>query len=404
MSHRVTKPLKIAHIIQTLSAKFGGPATVLQMMAKEQSLAGHEVTILTTNLDYPKKILTSKSNGLVNGSLAEIKYFSSEIPFIYFSRSLAVSLRRKIQQIDVLHVWCLYRFPQTYSCFVARRRGVPYIIRPCGALEPFLFRQSAVNLPLKRIYEWCFEWPNLRKASAVNCVTEKEAENLPKFIPREKVFVLGNGIDWAVYRNLPERYFLRRRLNLGIEVPLVLFLGRINFKKGLDLLVPGFDLVLKKIPKARLAIVGPDNEGYGLKVRKWCQDQGIADKVLFVDYLRPEEVKQAYVDADVFVLPSYTENFGMTVVEAMACGCPVVISGQVNIWKEVNQAGAGIVVNLDAEEISKAICLILEDKRIADKMGKKGRLFAKERYAWPKIIDKLTQIYCKLIDESSNRR
>ena len=105
MLHREQHPLKIVHVIQTLSPKFGGPATVLQSMAKEQSRAGHEVTILTTNLDYPKGILTSKSNGFVNGSLAEIKYFPAEIPFLFLSKDLARSLQLKIPRIDVIHVW-----------------------------------------------------------------------------------------------------------------------------------------------------------------------------------------------------------------------------------------------------------------------------------------------------------
>ena len=132
----------------------------------------------------------------------------------------------------------------------------------------------------------------------------------------------------------PPRVTFASELRLNDQTPLVLFLGRINFKKGLDLLVPAFGRVVQKHPDARLAVVGPDNEGYGLKVRRWCEEQGIQDKVFFVDHLGFEKVKEAYVDADVFVLPSYTENFGLTVVEAMACGTPVVISDQVNIWRE----------------------------------------------------------------------
>jgi len=393
-------PLRIVHVIQTLSPRFGGPATVLKSLAKEQSMVGHKVTILTTNLDYPKGVLPYKERNQIHGSLAEVKYLPSEIHFGSFSTGIVRALNQYIKQIDILHVWCLYRFPQTYSCYFARKNGLPYIIRPCGALEPFLYKQSAVSLPLKRIYEWCFEWPNLRKAAAINCVTEQEAKNLPRFISRKKVFVLGNGIDWDHYKELPPKGAFRNQIGLG-NTPLVLFLGRINVKKGLDLLVPAFARVLAKRPEVHLAIVGPDNDGYGAKVRQWCREQGVADKVFFVDHLGPEEVKQAYVDADVFVLSSYTENFGMTVVEAMACGCPVVISDQVNIWREVQDAGAGLVVGLDPSEISVAICQLLADKEIAKSMGTRGRVAAKERYAWPRIVDQITQIYRRLIAENA---
>jgi len=116
------------------------------------------------------------------------------------------------------------------------------------------------------------------------------------------------------------------------------------------------------------------NEGRGAKVRQWCREQGIADKVIFVDHLGPEEVKQAYVDANVFVLPSYTENFGMTVVEAMACGCPVVISDQVNIWREIQEERAGLVVGLEPGNIANSICRVLLDKDEAGGMGRRGRV------------------------------
>ena len=118
----------------------------------------------------------------------------------------------------------------------------------------------------------------------------------------------------------------------------------------------------------------------------------------------PEEVKQAYVDADVFVLPSYTENFGMTVVEAMACACPVVISDQVNIWREIQEEEAGLVVGLEPREIANAICRVLADKDAAKLMGSRGRMAAEERYAWPRIVEQLTQIYRGLIEDAAAKR
>jgi len=121
-----------------------------------------------------------------------------------------------------------------------------------------------------------------------------------------------------------------------------------------------------------------------------------------VDYLGPDEVKQAYVDADVFVLPSYTENFGMTVVEAMACGCPVVISDQVNIWREV-QEGGGVVVGLDVEAIAEAIVEVLSDSEKARERGAGGRAFVRERYAWPRIVEELTRVYESIIAESPRK-
>jgi glycosyltransferase involved in cell wall biosynthesis len=151
--------------------------------------------------------------------------------------------------------------------------------------------------------------------------------------------------------------------------------------------------VTQERPEARLAIVGPDNEGYGAKVRQWCWEQGIAEKVIFVDHLGLEEVKKAYVDCDVFVLPSYTENFGMTVVEAMACGRPVVISDQVNIWREVREKGAGLVVPLNVDKLSNALVEVIGDRICANEMGRNGRTLVQDRFTWDKVVDRLTRVY-----------
>lgn len=391
-------PLKIVHVIHNLSPKFGGPTTVLKALAKEQANVGHNVTILTTNLDYPKGILTLQRNGTVNGSLVKIEYHPSEISTGFFSTGIAKRLNDSVHKADILHIWCLYRFPQAYACFIARKNRCPYIVRPCGALEPFLYRQSAISMPLKRIYEKLIEWPNIRKAAAINCVTKQEAINLPDFISRENVFVIGNGLGWGEDFILPEYGRFRKRFGVNND-PMVLFLGRINFKKGLDLLIPAFSNVAKKHPTAKLAIVGPDNDGYGRKVRNWCREAGILGKVIFVEYLSPEEVRQAYVDADVFVLPSYTENFGMTVVEAMACGCPVIVSNQVNICREVQEGGAGLVVDLNHIKIEEAICLVLSNKDLAKQMGRDGKQNVKKHYSWPSIVEQMTKVYKDSINE-----
>jgi glycosyltransferase involved in cell wall biosynthesis len=102
----------------------------------------------------------------------------------------------------------------------------------------------------------------------------------------------------------------------------------LSFKKGLNLRIPAFARVRARNPDAHLAIVGPDNEGYGAKVRGWVTEHKLNEAVHFVDYLHGDDVTQAYVDADVLALPSYTENFGMTVAESLACGTPVVISAK----------------------------------------------------------------------------
>ena len=393
-------PLNILHVVSMVAPRYAGIGIASQMMARYQAKIGHKVTICTTNADFPKGTLVVPPGEPVFKDGTLTWYFPVQIRPLLVSIPLWNWMKSKIMSFDIVHIHGLYRFPVTAAAWMARKAGVPYLVMPHGSLDPFLHKQSQYNLPLKRIYERLFDIPNINHAAAVNYTTAEEAKRAAFIKLRTKPVILPCGIDWENYRRLPPQGNFRRRIKINDKTPLVLFLGRINFKKGLDLLVPAFGNVVKILPDARLAVVGPDNEGYSSKVRQWCVEQGIQDKVFFVDHLGLESVKEAYMDADVFVLPSYTENFGLTVVEAMACGTPVVISDQVNISSEIQNSRAGFVVSLDARSMADTICRVLVDKGMASDMGRKGRRIA-ERYGWPLIVEKQIEMYQMLIDEAN---
>lgn len=389
--------MKTLHVISTLTPRFGGTTTVVRTLSAYQARARLNVTVCTTNGDSSTSGKMPVAIGLLEDGVT-CRYFPAWSPLL-IAPAMGRWFKNHLRQFDIVHIHGLYRFPVSSAAWWARKTGVPYMIMPHGSLDPFLYNQSQYNLPLKKIYERLFDIPNLNHATAIHYTTEEEAKRAAFLRLRSRAVVLPNGIDWENYRRLPPRGNFRRYIRFDDQTPLVLFLGRINFKKGLDLLVPAFGRVTKKRADARLAIVGPDNEGYCSKVRRWCKEYGIQDRVFFVDHLGFEKVKEAYVDADCFVLPSYTENFGLTVVEAMACGTPVIISDQVNIWREVQEARAGIVVRLDSRDVADAICRILADKIEAKAMGTRGRVAAEKCYAWPHIVEQLTQVYRELIEE-----
>jgi glycosyltransferase involved in cell wall biosynthesis len=388
--------MKILHVISNLAFRSGGPSTVIRQLAEYQAKAGLDITVCTTRWG-----ISYKEENFRQGLENRISlYFFDFLSPMLISVSMAQWFAQHINSFDCVHIHGLYRFPVIYAAWLARKKCIPYIIRPHGSLDPFLYRQSRygnVGLPLKRMCERLFDFPNLNAASAIQYTACEEADRAAFLKLRAPAVIVPNGIDWEQYATLPTRGAFRQRIGLGKEVPLILFLGRINFKKGLDLLIPSFAQIIKKIPSAILVIVGPDNEGYGRRVRKWCQEQDIQDKVVFVDYLEPARVIEAYVDADVFVLPSYTENFGMTVAEAMACRCPVVISDQVNIWKEIKECGAGAVAALDPEKFSEAVIGVLRDSDAARIMGERGRMLVHEKFTWSTIVKKLTAVYASVM-------
>ena len=388
--------MRVLHVLETLAPRFGGPVTVLHALADVQQRAGHQVTIVTTNADYPRGTLRKAGWGTLAQGAVRVFYAPVQFTPLRVSLAMAQYLRRSLKDFDIAHVHGLYRFPPSYAAWLARRRGVPVIIRPHGSLDPFLYQQSSRSLLLKRLWERGLDLPNLHGASAIHYTSEDERKRASFLKLHTPSFVVPNGLDWTRFVTLPARGAFRARLGVG-EAPLVLFLSRINFKKGLDLLVPAFAKVRTRFPDAVLAIVGPDNEGYGAKVRGWVAEHRLQDAVRFVDHLQGEAVLQAYVDADVFALPSYTENFGMVVAESLACATPVVISDQVNIHGEVAAAGAGLVTRCDAGEVAEAIGTLLADAPRRTAMGAAGRALVQRKWTWDVVAGQLTAEYEKII-------
>lgn len=394
--------MRILHVVQAMSRKFGGVQTVLSDLVKVQTESGMQVDVLTTNIDTPTGVLDVPTDRFVPHHGAQIMYFSVQFRPLFFSIQLKKYVSANLGNYDLVHIHGLYRFPPTYAAYYARKHSIPYIIRPHGSLDPYLYGKSSRSIFLKRLYEHWFDLPNLHAAGAIHYTAEEECERAAFLKLRAPTFVVPNGVNWQSFEKLPDRGSFRSAYKVG-NAPLVLFLGRLHLKKGLDILIPAFDAVRRAVPDAQLAIVGPENDDYGQKVRDWVRERGLGEMVHFIGHLDGADVIQAYVDADVFVLPSYTENFGMTVVEAMACKLPVVISDQVNIHREVSAAGAGVVTHCDAEGIAQALTGLLNNVGQRRALGEAGRRMVRERYTWPTIVDVLTREYQAVIERHRNR-
>ncbi|MCK9187960.1 glycosyltransferase [Acidithiobacillus sp.] len=394
--------MKILHVLESFSPRYGGPVSVASALACAEADAGHEVTVCTTNVDYPSGILRAAGQGTICNDRVQLFCFPVQFRPLTVSWNFRKFIKIRLREFDVVHIHGLYRFPPTYAAYQARKQNVPYIIRPHGALDPYLYTKSSRSVWLKRLYERWFDLPNLHGAGAIHYTAEDERQRAAFLGLRAPSFVVPNGINWGRYAQLPTRGAFRSALGLG-DAPLVLFLGRLHPKKGLDLLVPAFETIRRRIVGAQLAIVGPENDRFGQQVRAWVADRGLTEAVHFVGHLDGADVIQAYVDADVFVLPSYTENFGMTVVEAMACALPVVISDQVNIYAEVAQSGAGLVTRCEADEVAEAVIALLVDPERRGVIGRAGREAAQTRYTWPNIVDALSREYESVIRQNKTR-
>jgi len=385
--------MKILHAIATLAPRDGGPSKACFEMARAVARRGHQVSIFTTDKDGPGRLDVPLGRPVERDGVT-IRYFPVEFPrFWATSTPLARALAEAIPRSDVVHLHSLYMFHDKVVGRECGRAGVPYLLRPHGTLDPYLHARRRWR---KTLLEVWFQNRVTRGASAMHFTTEDEMRLAAPFSFGVRGIVVPNGLDIEDYDALPPRGTFRSRHPALGSGPVVLFLGRLNFKKGLDILTRAFADVVRVHPEAHLVIAGPD-DGMEATTRAWIADYGYADRVTFTGLLAGAEKLAVLRDADLFVLPSYSENFGIAVVEAMACGLPVVISDKVNLWHEVAGAAAGWVTPAAAAPFAAAIAESLADPVGSRARGARGRALVERRFRWPEIARALEDAYASVL-------
>jgi len=393
--------MKILHVIANLAPRYGGPAKAGLEMAAVLAAKGHEVTIFTTNQDGDGVLDVPVDTPIVKNGVT-IRYFPVIQPkFWRTSPAMALALNKEIPKFDIVHIHSLYLFHGMAAGHFARKHGVPYIVRPHGTLDPVMYARHRGR---KRIMETLFENRNIRLADALHYTTEEELLLAKPYVHGSSGFVVPNGVNTSEYADLPVKGTFRRGYRLLDGKKMLLFFSRINFKKGLDILVEAFRDIHRRHPDTVLVLTGPDDENYGHKVKEWLAKANLSDFVIFTGMLTGRDKLAVLRDADVFILPSYTENFGIAVVEAMACEVPVVISDKVNIWREVVQEGAGRAVPCDPAKVAEAVSEILDHPELGAEMGRQGKQLVEKYYEWTQVGAQLEQEYRQLIGKSGRQK
>jgi glycosyltransferase involved in cell wall biosynthesis len=363
-------------------------------MARAVAARGHGVSIYTTNLEGPGSLKVPLDRPVYREGV-EIRFFPIQVPrFWGTSWPLARALGRHLREFDVVHLHSLYLFHNLVAGRVCRRYGIPYLMRPHGTLDPYIYRRHRWR---KTVMELLFENRNIRHAAALHFTTDEEKRLAAPYIGNTPGVVVPLGLDLKEYENLPGPGKFRRRFPEVGEKKIILFLGRLNFKKGLELLAKAFAQVAREREDVHLVLAGPADPGYGEKVKKWLADEGLLARATFTGMLLGEEKLAALRDATLFVLPSYSENFGLAVVEAMACGLPVIISDQVNIWREVQEGGAGRVGPCQAAWFAGAMAELLAQEDRRRRLGERGAALVRERFQWSHLARRLEEVYAAVL-------
>lgn len=318
---------------------------------------------------------------------------------IFYSPALSRFLEAEAGRFDLLHIHGIgHQCPAASRA--ALRQGVPYISSPHGSLAEWALRHR--SLWRRRVYMPRVQKPVLQSATAVHCLTDQEVAQITHWTDgRTAVFTVPNGIP----ADLPDAFastdpaeFLARFPGLaGRRV--ILFMGRLAFQKGPEILVRSFATIAPRFPDAVLLMAGYALRGGGTRRRVEAalrQTPDIRQRVIFTGPLSGYDWRAAYACAELFVLPSRWEGFGIVLLEAMAAGLAVVVSDRCDIHPLVADADAGLVTPPEEKPLAEAMAALLSDRQETNRMGENGRRLA-ARYTWPAVAQSMAARYSEII-------
>lgn len=381
--------MRILHVIPWLSQRYGGPPILVPQASAALSTRGHSVEIVTTNADGPT-VLDVPTGRAVRWAGASVTFHPLATPRWYVtSWSMLRDLRRRVSTFDVVHIHYLYRFHAVAAAIVAHGRGIPYVVQPHGSLDPWHRNQKR---RAKSVYHALVEDRILDHASAIVSTSERERAFIRDLGYSPPIWVIPVGVDAPALRAPADP-----KLVDGFGVPgaarVVTFLGRISAKKGVPLLVEAFKTIAESFPTAHLVVAGPDEEGIGRTLERSLATLGLSARVSFVGPVAGASKRALLQRSDAFVLPSEDESFGIAVAEAMAVGCPVVVTPAVAIQDLVRSAHAGAVVDRDSAALADALDRVLSDPIRAAAMGAAGKRVVDERFSWAAVAEQTESMY-----------
>lgn len=407
--------LKVLHIVPTYlpAYRYGGPIYSVHELNKWLVKNGADVTVYTTNIGIKtsdvQKLGKSMSgtSDVYNIDGVKIHYFKSSFPRSWFySKSLRKHLRNNLRKFDLVHITSVFLSASCLGAKYAKKSALPYIISPRGSLIADLI--SKKNTFIKKFYINLIEKRNLAGAAALHFTTELEKEEYLKLgLPLSKSIVIPNGVEiYLALNNAESNAELRRNFKKKFKIPesakIILSLGRLNWKKGFDTLIPSFAEVLGHEPNVVLVIAGGDDENYKKEIELKIKNSKlkINSEIIFTGDLHGEEKLAAFRASDIFVMPSYSENFGISAVEAMTYGVSVIVTDTVGIARDIREAKAGVIIKKDVGELAKAIIGLLRDKELRKALGERGKKLVAEKYSWPEIAHRWISEYEKILTKN----
>ncbi|MEL6785592.1 MAG: glycosyltransferase [Pseudomonadota bacterium] len=367
------------------ATRYGGPVQSIHGLAKALVALGHTVSVFTTNMDGPER-LPYADGVLVQLDGVSVRYFSVDrFARLFYAPGMKSAAVDAMDDADIVHLNGSYLWPMPMMARHAQKRGIPYVYSPRGMLLPNLIEGRSKWV--KKAWINAFERPLIAGAAALHATAEAEADALETMFPSAPtIHTIGNGVDAP---NSSEDDDASRFWPPGSNGHRIAFLGRLDWMKGVDLLLEA--LVLVEI--GHLAIAGPDHDGLQTKLEKQAQELGVADRVGFIGKLDGELKWQFLRSADCVAIPSQQESFGMTLVEAMAVGTPVVTSAKVGASAVLAQVDIESIVPRTAHHFATRIGDLLASPQQRATIGRASKDHMRQNHSWRSVAARFVDAY-----------
>jgi glycosyltransferase involved in cell wall biosynthesis len=385
--------MKILFVIPVLGSVYGGPSKCVLDLAEALGRQGVDLDIVTTTANGANR-LNVPTQTWIQEKFYRIQYFSYWNFIDYkFSSSLTRWLFKNISNYDLVHTHTIFCYPTLPAYWACQFYRIPYIMTPHGMLEPWALAYKSWK---KTPYFNLIEKPALQRASAIQMLASTEANNVKQLRLKSPLVIIPNGIYQDDFQDLPSPEIFYQQFPETRHKTVILFLGRIDPKKGLDLLAITFGKVHAQFPETHLVLAGPDNINFSPTVKDYFSEVNCLEAVTFTGMLTGSLKYAALAAADIYVAPSYSEGFSVSVLEGMASGLPCIITTGCN-FPEARIEKVALVVDIDTKKITDALLWCLVNSKEAKQMGDRARQFIFENYTWDKIANKMKKVYCDIL-------
>ena len=280
----------------------------------------------------------------------------------------------------------------------AFKNNIPYVVQAHGSVLPFFEKQN-----LKKLYDFVWGHKILKDASKLIAVTKAEKDQyIKRGLSEDKIEIIPNGIDVSEYETLPERGRFRKKYDIAPNEKIILYLGRLHKRKGIDFLINGFSILSGQYKNVKLVIVGPD-DGFLNILKKQVKKLKIEDSIIFTGAVTENEKFEAFIESDLLVYPAILEIFGLVPFEAIMCGTPVIVCDDCGCGEIIKEADCGYLVKFgDVNDLKDKMNFALENTENNNKLVENGKRFINENLTWKKVGKSVENLYKKSIQNEKD--